>query len=273
MPGFPPLPAPPRDLLICASLFLDFDGTLVPLADRPEAVEVPDMLHPLLARLGKALDGRLAIVSGRDVATLRERFGLSSMPVAGSHGSEISLEPGWIDRPQAPDSLMAAGEAFDAFAAQDAGLLVERKPLGVCLHYRRAPARETACRALAADLADRHGLHLQDGKMMAELRSGNEHKGNAIRTLMARTPFDTGTPVFLGDDVTDEDGFAAVASLGGHGILVGPARETAAQYRLDDVAEVHHWLDRHDLERPNPIGADPIGADPIGADRKRAPSA
>ncbi|WP_187335724.1 trehalose-phosphatase [Novosphingopyxis iocasae] len=244
MTGPSPLPAPPRDLLVGASLFLDFDGTLVTLADRPEAVEVPDGLHPLLERLGDMLDGRMAIVSGRDVDTLRGRFGLATVPIAGSHGSEISLEPGTIDRPEAPETLIVAGRAFDAIAATDDGLLVERKPLGVCLHYRRAPEREADCRRVAGELAQMHGLHLQDGKMMAELRAGDDHKGSAIRALMQRDPFGGGAPVFLGDDVTDEDGFEAVRDLGGHGILIGEERETAAQYRLADVAAVHHWLEQ-----------------------------
>lgn len=242
MPGSPHLPAPPRDLLLGASLFLDFDGTLVALADRPDAVEVPGSLHGLLSRLGERLDGRLAIVSGRDVATLRTRFGLSSVPIAGSHGSEYSLKPGTIERAEAPESLADVAAAFEDLAATDDGLLVERKPLGVCLHYRRAPEQEKACHALADRLAERHGLHFQRGKMMAELRSGDEHKGSAIRQLMSLAPFRDGAPVFLGDDVTDEDGFRAVAALGGHGIAVGPPRATAAAHRLDDVAAVHHWL-------------------------------
>jgi trehalose 6-phosphate phosphatase len=244
VPSSSALPAPPRDLLVGASLFLDFDGTLVTLADRPEAVEVAGTLHGLLDRLTEQLDGRLAIVSGRDVDTLRGQFGLIHAPIAGSHGSEISLQPGTIDRPDAPDALISAGAALDNFASRDDGLLVERKPLGVCLHYRRAPAREAECKAFAAALAQDHGLYLQDGKMMAELRAGQDDKGSAIRGLMDRPPFDRGTPVFLGDDVTDEDGFEAVAALGGHGILVGPQRETAAIYRLEDVAAVHHWLEQ-----------------------------
>ncbi len=243
MNGSPPLPAPPRDLLVGASLFLDFDGTLVTLADRPEAVEVPATLHPLLARLGEALNGRLAIVSGRDVDTLRGRFCLEAVPIAGSHGSEISLRPGAIDRPEAPKSLAIAGRAFDDLAATEDGLLVERKPLGVCLHYRRAPEREADCRRLAGELAQLHGLHLQDGKMMAELRAGDDHKGSAIAKLMERDPFSAGTPVFLGDDVTDEDGFKAVRDMGGHAILIGEPRETTAQYLLADVAAVHQWLE------------------------------
>ena len=243
MTGSLSLLAPPPALPATAALFLDFDGTLVALADRPEAVTVPDSLHGLLARLGQRLNGRLAVVSGRDVDTLRRRFGLASVAMAGSHGSEISVDPGRIERPEAPDSLAEVGAAFDALAARHDGLLVERKPLGVCLHYRRAPDMEDACKRLARELSERHGLHCQDGKMMAELRAGDDHKGSAIRQLMELEPFAGGTPLFLGDDVTDEDGFEAVAGLGGHGILVGPPRRTAAAYRLDDVAAVHRWLE------------------------------
>jgi trehalose 6-phosphate phosphatase len=128
-------------------------------------------------------------------------------------------------------------------ASQHPGLIVEDKPLGAALHYRQCPAAEAECVRLATELARHHALYLQPGKMMIEVRAAGGDKGTAIRTLM-REPDMAGTrPVFMGDDHTDEPGFAAVAELGGAGILVGEPRETAARYRLEGVEAALAWLE------------------------------
>ncbi|CAN5174732.1 trehalose-phosphatase [soil metagenome] len=238
----PPLPVPPLALMKGASLFLDFDGTLVPLTDVPEAVEVDPALHALLRRLHVALDGRLAIVSGRSVAVLRNLFGLRDFTLAGSHGLEFAQPDA---APHAPQRLEAVDEAqakLLAFAADKPGLLIERKTLSVGLHFRQAPQWAEACRELAERLARETGLFLQIGKMLYELRPGGADKGSAIRHLMREAPMLDGIPVFLGDDVTDEDGFAAAVSLRGNGILIGPERATKAQWRLEHVDAVRHYL-------------------------------
>ncbi|HMC91944.1 MAG TPA: trehalose-phosphatase, partial [Allosphingosinicella sp.] len=116
------------------------------------------------------------------------------------------------------------------------------KPASVALHYRLAPHREEEAVALAQSLAARTGLVVQRGKMVVELRPCGADKGDALRALMAEPPFAGARPVFVGDDVTDEDGFRAATALGGLGIIVGPPRETAAHYRLPDVEAVHRWL-------------------------------
>ena len=119
--------------------------------------------------------------------------------------------------------------------------MIEDKSLGTALHYRQSPDHEDAARALAQGVAATLGLVVQHGKMMVELRVPGD-KGSAITALMAEPPFAGTTPIFLGDDLTDEDGFVAVAALGGTGILVGPPRDTAATARLDGVADVRRWL-------------------------------
>ena len=98
-------------------------------------------------------------------------------------------------------------------------------------------------RAFAQDLADQHGLHVRDGKMVIELATTDSDKGVGLRAIMGDPPFAGGTPVFLGDDTTDEDGFRAAQELGGFGVLVGEPRETAARYRLPGVEAVHQWLE------------------------------
>lgn len=236
------LRAPPP-LTRDASLFLDFDGTLVELAGAPDGIVVDDALRALLIRLAERLDGRLAIVSGRSVEQLDHFLGdcLAGVAVVGSHGAETRAAGGALVVPARPDALLAAEAALrDRFGAQE-GIVIERKTLGIAVHYRRQPALEAEANALVAGFADDQLVH-QPGKMMAELRLGGVDKGTAIAALLREPPFAGHSPVFLGDDVTDEDGFRAVAAAGGTGVLVGPARDTAATHRLNDVAAVHRWL-------------------------------
>jgi trehalose 6-phosphate phosphatase len=235
---------PPIDLLAGASLFLDFDGTLVELEDRPDLVVADPDLIALTHRLAAALDGRLAIVTGRASGHIAELFGKVPFAIGGSHGVEFRWPDGRTAAPDAPPALAEASEAFRRFAAAHDGVILETKPFGAGLHYRMAPHAERDARHLATELADAHGLHLQPGKMMVELRTAAGDKGVAIERLMAEPPFTGTRPVFLGDDVTDEDGFRAVAAMGGAGVLVGEARDSAAQYRLNDVAAVRAWLMR-----------------------------
>lgn len=236
-------PPPPLSRLAPAALFLDFDGTLVELADAPGAIGVPPGLRPLLDGLAERLGGRLAIVSGRAIDDLRSHLGSCAAVLSGSHGAELRYADGRRVPVSAPSGLAAAREAMHRFAAGSPGLLVEDKPAGVALHYRRAPERELSVAAFVEALAGRSGLALQHGKMVAELRPAGTDKGAALRRLMAEPPFAGARPVFVGDDLTDEHGFEAAAALDGAGVLVGPPRATAAQWRLDDVAAVTAWLE------------------------------
>ena len=237
------LPKPPPDLLENAALFLDFDGTLVELADTPGAIAVPRGLKPLLDRLAERLEGRLAIVSGRAIDDLRAHLGGSAAVLSGSHGAELLYADGRRVPVAVPPGLAGAREEARRFAAGVSGLLVEEKPAGVALHYRLAPERERSVGEFVEALARRTGLALQRGKMVAELRPHGADKGAALRRLMAEPPFAGARPVFVGDDLTDEHAFEAAAALGGEGVLVGPPRATAARWRIDDVAGVTAWLE------------------------------
>jgi trehalose 6-phosphate phosphatase len=234
---------PPLSRLAPAALFLDFDGTLVELAETPGGIAVPTGLAPLLDRLSARLQGRLAIVSGRAVDDLRRHLGGSAAVLSGSHGAELHYADGRRIPVSAPPGLAEARESIRRFAAAGEGLLVEDKPAGVALHYRLAPERAAEADAFVEALAGRSGLILQRGKMVAELRPAGSGKGAAVGRLMAEPPFAGARPVFVGDDLTDEDAFGAAASLGGDGVLVGPPRPTAARWRLDGVADVHAWLE------------------------------
>jgi trehalose 6-phosphate phosphatase len=234
--------APPLALLEGAALFLDFDGTLVELAETPDAIEVPEALQPLLERLAIGLGGRLAIVSGRSVEDLERYLAVSGLSMSGSHGGELRLAGSGLSAADPPAGLAEARAAVLDFARGASDLLVEEKPAGVALHYRQAPERAQSVSDFMAGVAKRTGLSLLHGKMVAELRPPGADKGAAIRMMMAKPPFAGAPPVFVGDDVTDEDGFRAAAEMGGGGVLVGPPRATQARWRLDDVPAVAHWL-------------------------------
>ncbi|WP_420141272.1 trehalose-phosphatase [Sphingomonas sp.] len=226
-----------------ASLFLDFDGTLVAIAERPDAVVVDERLDRSMVRLAAVLNGRIAIVSGRALAEVDRLLARGRFAVGGSHGLELRWPDGRLQSPVRPDAMDGIVKEMRALQAIHPGVIVEEKPFGAALHYRQAPTAEAESRALAARLADLPGLALQTGKMVFEIKAAGADKGSALDALMQDALFAGTRPIFIGDDHTDEAGFRAAAALGGAGILVGPERETAAGYRLEGVAETLDWLD------------------------------
>jgi trehalose 6-phosphate phosphatase len=238
--------APPPPLLASKHcVLLDFDGTLVDLAERPDDVVVDPPLSALIRRLVESFHGRVALVSGRSVAQLAQLLGetLVDVAVVGSHGAEVQIGVQHVQPARPPALIMAEAAVRSAFAGHD-GVVVEVKSFGVAIHYRLAPDVEPAARALIDRLAMESGLAVQEGKMMTELRTAGHDKGSGIAALMKQPPFAGSIPIFAGDDVTDEAGFVAVQSLNGVGVLVGPARATAARYRLDNVTAVRGWLEQ-----------------------------
>ncbi|TCD02241.1 trehalose-phosphatase [Erythrobacteraceae bacterium CFH 75059] len=240
-----PLPPPlALDALLAArpvSLFLDFDGTLVELAPGPDEVRLPEELFARLADTARRLDGRLAVVSGRSVEWLRDA-GLHDHVLSGTHGSELLWPGGEPERRPRPLILDTVDRAFRAFADTRSGVIVEHKPLAAGLHFRKAPEHGEEALALAHAVGRQADLAVQGGKMMVEVRVPDGTKGSAVAALMGRRPFAGSMPVFLGDDVTDEDGFAAAAALGGFGIAVGERESASARFALPGVAAVLDWL-------------------------------
>lgn len=237
------LPRPPAAMLRASSLFLDFDGTLVDIASRPEEVVVSRDLLPLLRRLLTLLDGRMAIVSGRELAGVARQLHPLEIAIAGSHGQEIRLAGDASPLVERPAGLDGAIARLRELECAYPGVQLEEKALGVAVHYRLAAAAEEACRSAVANAAELHGFDVQRGKMVVELKPPGADKGAALRQLMALAPFAGTTPLFFGDDLTDEHGFQAAAALGGAGVLVGDQRPTAALYRLPSVADALAWLD------------------------------
>lgn len=226
------------------ALFLDFDGCLVEIAPRPDAVVIPFGLPERLTRLHDRLGGAVALVSGRDVADLRGYLPGFPGAIAGSHGAELSLDGRLIETMHAVDLDVPALHRAAADAVADhSAILVERKPHGVALHYRADPSLRQVVEEVMARLADAHpGTVLQPAKMAVELRPAGTSKGGALDRLMTAAPFAGRVPLYAGDDLTDEAAMARAQALGGHGIKIG-AGETVAHHRLSDPAALARWLD------------------------------
>lgn len=236
---------PPRQLRLAeTALFLDLDGTLAPIAARPQDVGPDVRRTDLLERLAERLHGRLAVISGRTLKEVDHILEDAVPCVAAVHGLVRRDAGGRITEAPPHPAVARAAAALRAFAVRDPGLIVEDKAgLSVALHFRLAGQHAASARACARELADQTGLRLQDGDMVAELRTPGPRKGDSLRAFMGDPLFAGARPVFMGDDLTDEDGFAAAEALGGFGVLIGPARPTGARFRLDDVAAALAWLE------------------------------
>ena len=228
------------------ALFLDFDGTLVELAETPDAVRVDRGLPARLQSLAGALQGALALVSGRPLATLDAMLEPLQVPAAGLHGVERRGADGEVFRFE-PDQrvLDEARRVLARFVVAHPQALLEDKHASLALHYRRDPSLQPLARKAAEDALahTREGFHIQSGHMVYEIKSTAADKGAALHAFLDEEPFAGRTPVFIGDDDTDEHGFTVVAAQGGFGVRVGNGDgATAARYRLRDPAAVHAWL-------------------------------
>jgi trehalose 6-phosphate phosphatase len=227
-------------------LFLDIDGTLLDLAASPELVTVHGEVAARMPELASELDGAVALITGRAIMDADRLFPALSLPIAGQHGSERRAADGAIHRHRHPmPGFAQLRRELERFAARHDGVWLEDKGATLALHYRQAPRLASHVhRTLRAQLAIGTGgraWRLQPGKGILEVQQEGRDKGTAIGEFMAEPPFHGRLPVFLGDDLSDEYGFATVTRMGGWSVKVG-AGATRASYRLADVAAVRRWL-------------------------------
>jgi trehalose 6-phosphate phosphatase len=225
----------------CA-LFLDFDGTMVDIAPQPHAVHVPQPLLTVLQDLKDYLQGAVAVISGRPIEQIDALLDPLQLAVAGVHGAERRGADGRVHLLHT-HPLDHVEEAACELAAQYPGLLVENKRGSLALHYRLAPDLEELClRTMQDAVEDSPGITLLRGKMVVEAKPGGASKGRAIEDFLAEPPFAGRTPIFIGDDVTDEVGFSTVQRLGGLGIKVGEGASVAS-HRLADPSALRRELE------------------------------
>lgn len=227
------------------ALYLDVDGTVLDLAPRPDAVDVPPWIVPALQRIAGRLGGAVAFVSGRTILDIDALFAPLRLPTVGVHGGEIRLADGslWIDR--APHAaLRAAAPLLRQSIARWPGVALEDKRGALALHYRAAPERGRDVLEVAELVARGMGPEFAVllGKCVVEIRPRHLTKGAAVSRLMQKPPFSGRTPIFAGDDTTDEDAFDVVNRAGGISMRVGASAPTAARYALADPDQLRAWL-------------------------------
>lgn len=228
------------------ALFLDLDGTLLEIAERPDSVCVDGGIKTLIALLHDEFGGAVALITGRSIAGIDVLFSPLRVPVAGQHGLERRDGNGNIHEHRDGRRLLDRARVDLArWAMQHPGVQIEDKGLSIAMHYRQVPMLGVELEAfLRGWLAGhRSGLQAQLGKMVIELKPSGRDKGMAIGEFLCEMPFKGRRPVFVGDDLTDEFGFTFVNGYDGVSVKVGPG-DTVAQYHLTDVTAVRRWLEQ-----------------------------
>jgi trehalose 6-phosphate phosphatase len=214
----------------CWALFLDIDGTLLDLAETPDAVAVPPSLPENLDALSRKLGGTLALVTGRGLAYADQLFSPAHFPIAGLHGAERRDPDGRVHKAAETADFERLKAELVAATASWPGVLIEDKGAAVAAHYRLAPDRRLDLEPLMERALYRAGPDwaIQHGKMVIEIRPARANKGDAVAAFLAQPPFAGRRAIAIGDDVTDETMFRTVNGLGGHSIRIGsrlPASE------------------------------------------------
>ncbi len=219
-----------------AALLLDLDGTLLDIAASPHSVVVPDGLVDVLVTIRQQLDGALAVITGRPVHEIDTLLGDAPHAVAGEHGAALRRRVGApIERLALRSPPSDWLERAAALAKMHPGILFERKPHGFGLHFRQAPGSGPSIHAVLSALVEGSvEFRLMPGNMLWEVVPCGADKGSALARLMCEPPFAGRVPVFIGDDVTDEDAIRAAREMGGAGLKVQDA--------FGDAAGVRAWL-------------------------------
>ena len=244
------------------ALFLDVDGTILHLRDTPDGVQASEHLLATLEVIVARLDGAVALVSGRSIDTLDSIFAPHRLPTAGLHGLERRSADGSLHTVEEPEALDTLRPQLLALAAASTKVILEDKGHALAIHYRLEPKLGDQIIDRVEQLAQPFlsELHVMHGKMVCEIKSRLADKGSAIRDFMAEAPFKGRLPVFIGDDTTDEDGFAFVNEQNGYSVRVGDAAESAACYSIPGVDDVIAWVESW----PGLLDATPSSANRTG---------
>jgi len=235
------------------ALFIDYDGTLTPIAARPDLAHLSDEVRRLLVRLAELMP--VTVITGRDLSDVKERVGLDELIYVGSHGFDIE-GPGIAGRPEAASDearklVARIGRELEQQFADVPGVILEIKRFSAAVHYRLVPEEHVEpMLALVNEIGAREAeLRVTVGKKLVELRPEVDwHKGTALFWVLRALGLDRDDvlPLFLGDDVTDEDAFTSLRSAGrGYGVVVcNPPRASFAQGRVPDTDTVKTLLEQ-----------------------------
>ena len=234
------LPAPEE-----TAMFLDFDGVLTEIGETPDGIRVDEAVHEMLPLLLAGTGGATAIISGRTISDIRKFLPGFTGVVVGGHGAERARGDEVTEHPLAgSEAVREMTERLHDFARGRDGLLVEQKPAGVVLHYRKAAGREGEVREfMNALLPDFPGFALTPAKMALELRPDDVGKRHAVSDLASEAPFKGRRPVYFGDDTTDEEAMEWVLEQGGVAVKVGEG-DSCAQERVEGPRHVADYLTR-----------------------------
>lgn len=236
-------PAPTLNDLSGYALFLDIDGTLADIVATPSQARVPREAVTAIEVLAHHLDGAVALISGRHLDDIDAMTGLQKISAAGIHGAQMRTMQGFNahDRTIA-DRIASVQSVLEARVGAMAGVLIERKPLSVAVHYRACPQNESAIVSISREIVAGHAaLKYIIGKCVVEILPAVANKGAAIAHFMRLEPFNGRIPLFAGDDVTDEDGFDLVNSMNGVSIKIGDGPSRAV-FGFETAAEFRQWL-------------------------------
>ncbi len=255
VPASKPLPVPGESQLLSAlrdhpedyALFLDIDGTLLDLAEVPDAIVVPPSLPTELDALSRRLGGALALVTGRGLDYAGALFAPFPFPIAGLHGAELRWPDGAVTKAEATPTFEQLKHDLRDATKDLVGVLIEDKGAAVAAHYRLAPEKQTELEPIMQAFLAAAGPNwtLQRGKMVLEIRPASADKGRAVEAFLARPPFSGRRPITIGDDVTDEAMFHVANQRGGYSIRVGqPRQETAASMILPAASALRELIAR-----------------------------
>lgn len=240
-----PLPDASTSALGRMALFVDADGTLLDIAPRPDQAAAPAGFVDTLAAVHAALDGALAIVSGRRIADLDRIFAPVSLPASGVHGAEIREAPGAdIEVREASHITPQLSADVRRLGARLPGTIIEEKGEAIAVHWRACPQAEAEVYDALARLLRAHraqDLLIMRGHYVFEIKSAATTKGGAVRDFMRRAPFAGRRPIFIGDDVTDVAGMHAAKALGGAAFSVSAPLPGADAF-FESPAQVRAWL-------------------------------
>jgi trehalose-phosphatase len=229
-------------------LFLDFDGTVSPIAETPLLAEIDPEIREIIGHMAAREDVHVSIVSGRSIDDVRTRAGVAGVIYAGNHGLEIESDTVCFREPQAESlrlELRALILQLELALSGTDGTLIEQKGLSASVHYRQVneALREWVRHTVQQTVERSRSFSCRDGKMVVEVRPAIDwHKGHAVQWILDRVLPPGALPIYIGDDATDEDAFFLLAD--GITIRVGEAAESYAAYSAPDLDAVRNFLSK-----------------------------